>query len=169
MARVRLQRHRTRGRRSPSRKGIKIRPIDPAEPPQVIDARTVNECRAARLAADRFAAADSAAMEEILADTKAALAERDAERMMMLDRRFHAVIAQASGNPILREILGSLNDRVIRFWFASLVQRDHRGSVLREHRAIHAALARQDAKAAVQAVGRHTEAFRRTVMLPIEG
>jgi DNA-binding GntR family transcriptional regulator len=151
------------------RKGVEVRPIDPAELLQIIDARIVNECHAARLAAGFFTAADSAAMEAILADTESALASRDTEKMMLLDRRFHGVIAQASGNPILREILGNLNDRAIRFWFISLDQQEHQENVLHDHRAIHAALARHDAKAAEEAVSGHIEAFRRNVMMLIGG
>ena len=149
------------------RKGIEVRPIDPAELLQIIEARTVNECYAARLAAQRFSAQDVAAMRTILGDTEAALKRRDTEAMMLLDKNFHDVIARASGNAVIFDILGNLHDRAVRFWFISLDEQGHQRSVLQEHRAILDALAAHEPGAAEEAMARHIEAFRRNVMLLI--
>ena len=149
------------------RKGIEVRPIDPAELLQIIEARTVNECHAVRLAATRFTAEHAAAMDAVLRDTEAALERHDTEALMLLDRSFHAIIARASGNTVFLDILGNLHDRAVRFWFISLDQEAHQGSVVQEHRAIRDALAAQDADAADAALAQHIAAFRQNVMLLI--
>ena len=149
------------------RKGIEVRPIDPAELLQIIEARTVNECHVARLAAGHFGAQDAAAMRAVLSDTEKALKRRDTEAMMLLDKTFHDIIARASGNTVFSDILGNLHDRAVRFWFISLDEQGHQRSVLREHRAIFEALAAHDPDAAEEAMARHIEAFRRNVMLLI--
>src|SRR3954470_12661462 len=104
------------------RKGIEVRRIDPAELLQIIEARTVNECHAVRLAARRFAAEDVAALDTVLDNTEAALKRHDTEAMMLLDKAFHSTIARASGNSVFFDILSNLHDRAVRFWFISLEQ-----------------------------------------------
>jgi len=149
------------------RKGIEVRPIDPAELLQIIEARTVNECHAVRLAAARFTAEDTTAVDAVLRDTEAALERHDTEALMLLDKAFHAIIARASGNTVFFDILGNLHDRAVRFWFISLEQETHQGSVVQEHRAIRDALVAHDAEAAEAAMAHHIAAFRHNVMLLI--
>ncbi|SHI98107.1 DNA-binding transcriptional regulator, GntR family [Roseomonas rosea] len=149
------------------RKGIEVRPIDPAELLQIIEARTVNECHAARLAAGRFTPEEVAALDSVLDETAAALKRHDTEAMMLLDKAFHSTIARASGNPVFFDILSNLHDRAVRFWFISLEQEAHQDSVLQEHRAIRDALAARDAEAAALAMANHIAAFRQNVMLLI--
>lgn len=145
------------------RKGIEVRPIDPAELLKIIEARTVNECHAVRLAAARFTPEDVAAMDAVLRDTSAALEQQDTEALMLLDTAFHAIIARASGNAIFEEILGNLHDRAVRFWFISLDQPAHQRNVLQEHLDIRDALASRDADDASAAMNRHIAAFRRNI------
>ncbi|HEY8612946.1 MAG TPA: GntR family transcriptional regulator [Roseomonas sp.] len=149
------------------RKGIEVRPIDLTELLHIIEARTVNECHTARLAAARFTAEDVDAMDGVLRETKAALGRRDTEAMMLLDKSFHDMIARASGNPIYADILSNLHDRAVRFWFISLDQEAHQESVLQEHVAIRNALSAREPDAAGQAMARHIAAFRENVMLLI--
>jgi len=149
------------------RRGIEVRPIDPAELLQIIEARTVNECHAVRLAAARFTVEDAGAMDAVLHDTETALDRHDTEALMLLDKSFHAIIARASGNTVFFDILGNLHDRAVRFWFISLEQETHQGSVVQEHRAIRDALVAHDADAADDAMAHHIAAFRRNVMLLI--
>lgn len=147
------------------RKGIEVRPIDAGELLQIIDARTVNECRCARLAARHATGHELDAMADVLRRSATALVERDTEAMMLLDREFHDLIAQASRSAIFFEILRNLHDRAVRFWFISLKAEDHQDQVLEEHAAIHRALAARDPAAAAKAMARHIDAFRRNVLL----
>lgn len=147
------------------RKGIEVRPIDPEELLQIIDARIVNECRCAELAARQATEQELAAMADVLRRSEAALAHRDTEAMMLLDREFHDLIARTSRSAVFLDILRNLHDRAVRFWFISLNEADHQVEVLEEHEDIHRALASRDPAAAAQAMARHIDAFRRNVLL----
>lgn len=104
---------------------------------QIIEARTVNECRAVCLAGRRFTPNDVKALDTVLDDTSAALERHDTGAMMLLDKAFHSTIARASGNPVFFDILSNLHDQAVRFWFISLEQEAHQDSVLQEpHRPI---------------------------------
>ncbi|MFH5924240.1 GntR family transcriptional regulator [Roseomonas xinghualingensis] len=146
------------------RKGIEVNRADPEELLQIIEVRTVNECHAVRLAAGRVTREQISAMKQVLRRTEAALARRDTEALMLLDREFHDIIARAAGNPIIAGLLANLHDRAARFWFISLEREAHQPAVLQEHRAILDALAAQDPAEAARAMGRHIAAFRRNVM-----
>ncbi|MBR0645774.1 GntR family transcriptional regulator [Plastoroseomonas hellenica] len=147
------------------RKGIEVRPIDPEELLQIIDARTVNECRCAELAARQATEEELAAMANVLRRSETALARRDTEAMMLLDREFHDLIARASRSAVFFDILRNLHDRAVRFWFISLNEADHQVEVLEEHEDIYRTLAARDPPAAARAMARHIDAFRRNVLL----
>jgi len=76
-------------------------------------------------------------MEEALERTGTAITRHDTEAMMLLDREFHNLVAGASPNGVLFDILRNLHDRAVRFWFISLNEQGHQPYVLREHRDIH--------------------------------
>ena len=146
------------------RKGIQVRPIDREELLQIIEARTINECHCVRLAAERAEPGELAAMARVLRRTRAAVAARNAEAMMLLDREFHDLVARASKSAVLVDILRNLHDRAVRFWFISLGEEGHQPEVLREHEDIYQAIARRDPAGAAEATGRHIEGFRANVM-----
>ncbi len=142
------------------RKGIVIKPLSLDEILQTLDVRILNEAAAAERAANRAAPEAIDALRELL-DLFAQAAKRlDFERMMYLDREFHLVIAHASDNPVLAEILRSLHDRSLRFWLTSVRIPSIQDTILKEHALIVKAISARDKAAAGQAMRRHIEAVR---------
>ncbi|WP_164867834.1 GntR family transcriptional regulator [Rhodovarius crocodyli] len=145
------------------RKGLEVRPVDPEELLQIIEARVINECRAIKLAARNVTDEELAALRDVIDRTAAAEASHDTETMMLLDREFHDLLARASGSAVFSDILRNLHDRSVRFWFISLNEQTQQGTVLRDHREIVEAMEARDGAAASRALARHIEAFRRNV------
>ncbi|WP_160122147.1 GntR family transcriptional regulator [Rhodovarius lipocyclicus] len=145
------------------RKGLEVRPIDPEELLQIIEARTINECRAIRLAARHVTEEELEALREVIQRTESAEASHDTETMMLLDREFHDLLARASRSAVFFDILRNLHDRAVRFWFISLNEQAQQGMVLRDHREILEALEARDGMTASRAMARHIDAFRRNV------
>jgi DNA-binding GntR family transcriptional regulator len=145
------------------RKGVIVKPVSLDAVMQIVEVRLLNEPPAAALAADRATAAELAEMAHILARAEAAEAARDTERLMLVDRDFHAALANAARNPELAEVLRRLQDRSLRFWFISLNAPGHLAAVRAEHAAILDALAARDPAAAAAATRVHIESFRRNV------
>ena len=144
------------------RKGIVVRHIHFDEVLQISEARILNEAYAVRLAAERASTAEISAMREILAE--AAHLNEDIERFIMLDREFHMMIASAARNEVLSDILLNLNERSLRLWSISLADEEHKASVNTEHRDIFLALYHRDASAAEEAMRRHIDSFRLTIL-----
>jgi len=141
------------------RKGVIVKPVIGKEVSQIADIRALNETYCARLAAERADLADIRSLRQIVADAKAAIAAKDVEAMMTLDREFHLRLARASRNDELAEIIRNLNERSLRFWFISFTS-DHHRSFQRQHQAILDAVARHDGDAAERAMRAHIDAFR---------
>ena len=145
------------------RKGVIVKPIILHDVMQMIDVRLINETQCARLAAVR---ADDTHIEEIMAvmdRARQAIGERDIHTMMMMDREFHILLARASRNSELAEVVRKLNERSLRFWFISFTTADHHRSFQEQHEAIFNAIRDHDADAAESAMRAHIEAFRRSV------
>lgn len=145
------------------RKGALVRPIDPREALEIIEVRLVNEIHCVRLAALHADADDIRHLTDILAQAAQWMLMRKTEQLMLLDRKFHAVLAAASRNAVLGECLTRLHDRSLRFWFVSLDTPGHHATVQAQHEAILAAIRDRDVAGAEEAMRAHVEAFRRNV------
>ena len=145
------------------RKGVMVAPAGVDEVMEIIDVRLVTECYCARLAADRADDSELQDLQRIVDASEKVTNQRDVEKMMLFDREFHDTLARAARNTILADILRSLHERSLRFWFISLRDPDHHRNVLAQHRAIVAALKSRQPDAAENAMREHILAFQRNV------
>jgi DNA-binding GntR family transcriptional regulator len=151
------------------RKGVIVRAISLNEVLEIIDVRVINETYCARLAAARASASDIAELSRILAESERGSSTPDTVRQMLLDRDFHSMLSRIAGNVVLADIMRSLHERSLRFWFISLRDQIHHNRVKGEHRAILDAVKAHDPDAAEQAVRNHIESFRTNIMAYIVG
>jgi DNA-binding GntR family transcriptional regulator len=82
---------------------------------------------------------------------------------MLLDREFHFLIARATKNDVMSELLRNLHERSLRFWFISLNAPKQYETVQDEHAAILDAIRKRDPDKAEAAMRRHIESFRTSV------
>jgi DNA-binding GntR family transcriptional regulator len=130
---------------------------------QMIDVRMINETQCARLAAVRADDNHFASMSAVLDKAHHAINKRDIRALMTLDREFHLLLASASKNFELAEVLRKLNERSLRFWFISFTTPDHHHSFQQQHEAVFEAIRKHDSDAAESAMRVHIEAFRKSV------
>ncbi|HVO46504.1 MAG TPA: GntR family transcriptional regulator [Steroidobacteraceae bacterium] len=145
------------------RKGVLVRPVSLDEARANIEARLVNEPAITRLAVERASEQDIAGIAAALREVPDLIRRRDIRQLMLVDWRFHGLIARAARNPFLESILGRLHERSLRFWFISLSHPRHLAQVHEEHLAIVAAFQRRDAAGAEAAVAAHIRSFRDTI------
>jgi DNA-binding GntR family transcriptional regulator len=145
------------------RKGVIVKPVSLNEVLQIVEVRLINECYCARLAAERGNNADIAEMEDVLKRTAHWTSLRNVGNMMLLDREFHLLVARAAKNDVVAELLRSLHERSLRFWFISLNELKQYERVHEQHDAILQAIRRRDPDKAEAEMGRHIEAFRANV------
>lgn len=140
------------------RKGILVQPLSMDEFAHLIEVRRLTEPPCAALAAARIGPEALERLDAILA-----AAPDDLDAILESDRLFHAVIAEASGNRVLAEVLAGLHGRSVRFWALSLATGHHQAEVAEEHAEILAALRRRDPDGAAAAMTAHIDSFARTL------
>lgn len=146
------------------RKGVIVKPVSLDEILQIIQVRILNECYCAKLAAEKAEREDILHLSDTLDRARAWGAARNTEQLMLLDREFHHILARASRNAVLGELLGRLHDRSLRFWFISLNTPGHQASVQRQHELILSAIKDRDPGGAEAAMRSHIESFRENIM-----
>jgi len=146
------------------RKGVIVKPVILQDVLQMIDVRMINEAQCARLAAERADNSHIESISEVLGRAQKAISGRDIHAMMSLDREFHLLLASASKNFELAEVLRKLNERSLRFWFISFTTPDHHHNFQQQHEALYEAIRSHDADEAERAMRVHIEAFRKSVM-----
>lgn len=145
------------------RVGIMVRPLSLDEILDLIDVRQVNEVHCAGRAAERATAGDVAAMKAVLNKAPALLEKSDIEGLMQVDRQFHSVLAQSARSPVLADLLLTLHERSLRYWFLSLSTDAHSKDVHDEHMRIVSAIERRDGDAAREFMRSHINAFHKII------
>jgi DNA-binding GntR family transcriptional regulator len=145
------------------RKGIIVKPVSMDEMRELAQVRISNEVLCVSLAARRADNEALRAMRTILDAVPAAIAKRDVEAMMNLDRDFHCAVSRAARNRTLADVLLQLHERSLRFWFISLSAPRQMEQVQREHRAIFNAIRTHNPRAAARAVTAHIHAYVRNI------
>lgn len=145
------------------RKGVIVKPVSLNEVLQIIEVRLINEPLGAQLAAEHASDADLSEMADVLERARHWGSVRNVEKLMLLDREFHVLIAKAARNDVLTELLRNLHERSLRFWFISLNAPIQYQLVQDEHATILEAIGRHETDKAHTAMRRHIESFRRNV------
>ncbi len=145
------------------RKGVIVKPVILSDVLQLINVRMINETQCARLAASRADGDHIDGLAEVIKQARISIADRNVHSMMTLDRKFHLLMAQASKNVELAEVLRKLHERSLRFWFISFTTPDHHNSFQEQHEQIFQAIRGRDADEAENTMRAHIETFRRSV------
>jgi DNA-binding GntR family transcriptional regulator len=125
-----------------------------------LDIREVLEQWAARRAARRATEADLAAMRALFRDVTAEMLRERVREYAEISARFHALVARASGNPVLERLITQVceHTQVLRFRTVERLRRTPRSHA--EHLAIIDALAARDGRRAGWLMRQHLRAYR---------
>lgn len=126
--------------------------------------REILEPAACRLAADRIDRDALARIERtILGLQGQEMGPEGYEAFLRADMDLHGLIVDSTGNAALRQVLGMLNERVVQVRVVTSPARFRHA--VAEHLAIIAALKARDAQEAMEAMRRHLENARQSMVL----
>ena len=117
--------------------------------------RSMLEVFAVELFVARATAAEVAELGSLLDGMKEAVAADDRRQVLILKRRFHAILLQGGGNLIVAKILEQLYAKIMLLRRLTLDQNGRTSAAVSELRAIFAAIQARDAKAAKKACLAH--------------
>ncbi|MEU0698782.1 GntR family transcriptional regulator [Streptomyces niveus] len=146
------------------KRGAQIVPLSGREISEVMELRGMVE----RYAAEQVVPEDRdllAELAELLERQSALSGPEHAKEFIAVDHLFHATIVAAAGNSLLNRHYDGLRSRQIRAGVVALYnQQGRQESVLTEHRAILAAIASGDRRAARIAIDSHLESTLKVLL-----
>ena len=115
------------------------------------------ELAAMRIEPDQLAGLDKLINEAAQGDQKGK--DRQHNRLIEIDGRFHHLIHQAAQNQILREFLDNLHFRCARLWNSSLNDVVPNAEIVDQLRSVYHALKRRDPESTRKHMERHVQYF----------
>ncbi len=143
------------------RQGAYVRRRSVQELRDLFEVRTLLECQAARLAAERREAGQLVELRRLVVDGQAAAAAKEQQLVTEINRAFHIVVAECAHNEVLASTLRKLSLRVQ--WYFSTVSIDRGEHSMEEHDHLVAALEAGDGDSAADIVAHHIGATKAAV------
>jgi DNA-binding GntR family transcriptional regulator len=128
---------------------------------QATEVRALLEPRCAELAARNASQADLEELSRAFDGAAEAVRRRDFRAIVVMDQRFHAAVAHASGNPTLASIIVPLQYKATRFWIHLIEEEsdEERIGDISRHADVAAQIAKGDAERARAAMLEMVEGF----------
>lgn len=144
-----------------------VRALPIEEYMHILNVRRLVEGEAARLAAGRVPAAELAHLKSRIGEALQLPEDVVTPEFAASDRDLHALIAAASGNPVLQQVIADLWTRTAMFRFGRLPSR--RQAVCAEHLEIIDALLAGDSERAQKAMHHHVDQVRLMILARLGG
>jgi len=141
-------------------KGARVSSLTLAEVVDMYVAREGLEAEVVRLAVERITDEQLHQLDDCLQDMKDAFAANKFEHYSNLNKEFHAIIYDASGNATLPELISQIRLRLARLNLRVILLPGRSDNSLHEHSAIYEALAQRDPDRAVMAARQHISGVR---------
>ena len=143
------------------RRGTIVADLNMSDFQKIFEVRLQLEPQAARLAAERATPDQITAMEALFAGADDIIYRGDHHQLITLDHQAHCLLAQATQNEFLEEILEQLYTHILRLWYGSLYKVSRLSEAIDEHRHIIAAVKARDGERAAQIMDAHITGFQR--------
>jgi DNA-binding GntR family transcriptional regulator len=146
------------------RQGVMVTPLSVFDFVDVMDALAMVIGPSASLACRRLSAAQLDELAGLVEQLQDADAQHDFTALAELDYQFHALLAEAAGNPYLRDYLLRLHRVAMRFNLAAWRRAGAASASQSEHHVILTALRARDAAAVREAMLAHIENARQRIV-----
>lgn len=143
--------------------GSRVRRVSVADVSEIYQLRLALEQLAVSNAMGQLTKADYDKLDDNLAKTRQAMANKDLDRVVTLSQEFNQVILQAAGMPRLTQLLTQLKDYLHRFRTISMNSRDRGPRAIEEHQEIVNAMRASDLDKIHEALVRHLSYSKDTI------
>ena len=148
--------------RSIPHRGTFVTDVNITDLARITEVRVVLESHAARLAAEKLAAADREAIEELLELLHRGYVT-DQRDLMQLDQRIHRTVYGAARNPFLEATLERYFNLSLRLWYLVIDREVRLREAVDEHVELLRAILAGDADRAEDIMRRHVTGFEREI------
>lgn len=144
------------------RRGIFVTDVQITDLQQIYEIRVRLEGLCARLAAERAAAEQIEEMESCC-QQMAKPNRLDSRELVLIDRNFHRLLAQATHNRLLMDEIELFYNLSLRLWYLALNRIKSKGLDTDRHQAILQAIKDRDAHHAEQLMRQHIQRFQEKI------
>jgi DNA-binding GntR family transcriptional regulator len=148
--------------RSIPHRGTFVTDVNITDLARITEVRVVLESHAARLAAERLAASERPAVQELL-DVLEAGGATDQRELMRLDQRIHRMIYRAARNSFMESTLERYLNLSLRLWYLVLDHEVRLREAVAEHVELLRAVLAGDGTGAEDGMRRHVTGFEREI------
>ena len=147
------------------RVGYKVRTLSDREVDEICQIRTAIETLAAGWAIEKDHKKLVNNLRKNIAAMEQRVARGEVRAFVDVDAQFHEIIAGLSGSRRLLELAQTLRGHMVRYRVQSVYVADNVLRAIQGHKAILAAIEKQDQKAVAEAIRHHLEQAKRDILL----
>lgn len=146
------------------RRGAEVANITEKSLSDVLEVRRALDALAVELACDRITEEEIALLRAACREFEQATASKDTKVIAKADVKLHDIIVAATGNQRLVQLVNNLSEQMYRYRFEYIKDASRHPMLVEEHRDIYESLVARDKEAASQAVKKHIDNQKQSIM-----
>ncbi|MEW6531989.1 MAG: GntR family transcriptional regulator [Thermodesulfobacteriota bacterium] len=122
---------------------------------ELFEVMSILEGTCARVVAEKMTDGDLAKIEKLHAQLEKHFEEKEPEKYLKVNQRYHILLQELTGNRVLNEVVNGLRDKILLYRYRQLYQPDRFQASMNEHRALMEAFRKKDPATAESIMKRH--------------
>ncbi|MDE5746004.1 MAG: GntR family transcriptional regulator [Acetatifactor sp.] len=149
------------------RRGAEVAQITEKSMNDVLEVRRALDALCVELACERITPEDTEQLKLACETFEAAVKTRDIKKVAKADVELHDIIAQATGNQRLVQLINNLSEQMYRYRFEYIKDISQHQRLIDEHRMIYESIVKKDKEAASQAAHVHIDNQKKAIIAQI--
>ena len=149
------------------RRGAEVAQITEKSMKDVLEVRRTLDALSAELACERISPEEEEALKKACQNFEEAVKTKDAKIIAKADVAVHDIIAAATGNQRLIQLINNLAEQMYRYRFEYIKDASQHDRIIQEHRVIYESIAKKDKEAASNMAKTHIDNQEKAVIARI--
>ena len=149
------------------RRGAEVAQITEKSMNDVLEVRRTLDALSAELACERISPEEEEALKKACQNFEEAVKTKDAKIIAKADVAVHDIIAAATGNQRLIQLINNLAEQMYRYRFEYIKDASQHERIIQEHRVIYESIAKKDKEAASNMAKTHIDNQEKAVIARI--
>lgn len=146
------------------RRGAEVAQITEKSMKDVLEVRRTLDALSAELACERISPEEEEALKKACQDFEEAVKTKDAKVIAKADVALHDIIAAATGNQRLIQLINNLAEQMYRYRFEYIKDASQHERIIQEHRIIYESIVNKDKEAASNMAKTHIDNQEKAVI-----
>ena len=149
------------------RRGAEVAQITEKSMKDVLEVRRTLDALSAELACERISKEEEEALKQACLNFEAAVKTKDTKAIAKADVAIHDIIAAATGNQRLIQLINNLAEQMYRYRFEYIKDASQHERIIEEHRIIYESIVKKDKEAAAEMAKTHIDNQEKAVIARI--